>query len=114
MDKIEEFRANAAAALDLAERADDVEEKLRRLEVAQRWFELAMAHWSSPEWLDDPNSLPLSANDGRNVLTLSPMPMRTYQEQGGALEWSIESCPTRSRIPAPLLASCEFEHLLEQ
>jgi hypothetical protein len=68
MDKIEEFRANAAAALDLAERADAVEEKLRLLEVAQRWFELAMAHWASPEWLDDPDSLPLSANDGRNVL----------------------------------------------
>ena len=69
MDKIEEFRANAAAALDLAERADAVEEKLRLLEVAQRWFELAMGHWASPEWLDDPNRSPLDDNNARDILT---------------------------------------------
>jgi hypothetical protein len=69
MDKIEEFRANAAAALDLAERADSVEERLRLLQVAHRWFELARAKWSPPDWLDDPDSLPISAKNGRNILT---------------------------------------------
>jgi hypothetical protein len=69
MDKIEEFRANAAADLDLAERADAVEEELRLVEVAQRWFELATARWASPEWLDDPNRIPLDDNNARNILT---------------------------------------------
>jgi hypothetical protein len=66
MDKIEEYQAKAAAALDLAQRADAVEEKLRLLEAAQRWLTLAISPWASA-WADEPDRFLTDPYNGRHM-----------------------------------------------